>query len=238
MPSTSFSINGWPNLPNDKSDLTRLLDWFFEHDAEWMTDALWLRYIKLAKRIYSGNGQFEGPGIWKQREIEHFTLPFAKRKLKLQKPPIPREILPSLPPSDGLDYLSTLPHDLRVEVLSYLVIPDVVEVNRWDRKLGGNTLNKLALVSREWHDQVEAYCSHTLLVWKQKAEDDGVERWQGSCWVEWRDLVTFTSSARMELVVRNRNYCASCGQRADQVSSIRLGMMSCVNCMRYDDVAP
>lgn len=72
-----------------------------------------------------------------------------------------------------------------------------------------DTLNKLALVSREWYGEVEAYCSHTLLVWKQKVEDESVERWQGSCWVEWSNLVTFTSSARMELVVRNRNYCAS-----------------------------
>lgn len=223
MSSTSFSMHGWPNLPDDKSDLTRLLDWFFEHDAEWMTDALWLRYIKLAKRIYSGDGGFGSPGMWKQREIEQAKLPFAKKKLKLQKPPIPCEILPSLAPSDGHSCLSTLPHDLRVEVLSYLVLPDVAEVNCWERKLGSNALNKLALVSREWYDQVEAYCSHTLLVWKQKVEDESVERWQGFCWIEWSNLVTFTSSARMELVVRNRNYCASCGQKADQVSSIGLG---------------
>jgi hypothetical protein len=32
-----------PYLPNEKTDLDKLVHWLHEHDADWVSDTLWLR---------------------------------------------------------------------------------------------------------------------------------------------------------------------------------------------------
>lgn len=109
---------------------------------------------------------------------------------------MPCDILPSTPPSSGNDHLSALPHDLCVEILSYLMLPgirnDFIDLEFEEE---GSYLKQLALVSKTWRVQVEAFRSHKLLVWKQRVEDN-IDRKRG-WWVEWRQLPTFTSCARM-----------------------------------------
>lgn len=247
MATTIPTFDGWPNLPKDSNDLNTLLQWIFRNEAEWLFDALWLRYTKVAKRRCSGDSSYDDAEAWAQRDADFGNLPFAKQKR--QKIPISCDVLPPLaplppptsaPPSEGFDPFRTLPHDLRLEVLSYLVLPDVEVMFGRGRGLATNTLSDLALVSREWCYQVEAFCSHALLVWKQKMAtdtaywDDGLG-WRDAYWVEWRRLVTFTSSARMELVVRIRNYCASRGKPTVQLSTSRLGTMWCGECPESED---
>lgn len=54
-------------------------------------------------------------------------------------------MLPPAPPGDGSDRLSALPHDIRFEILSYLMLPSIKkDIYRFE-DIAGNSLNKLAL---------------------------------------------------------------------------------------------
>lgn len=54
---SKMSTNWWytSNLPIDQTDLDKLVQWFREHDTDWMADALWLRYLKIGRRVYQPN---------------------------------------------------------------------------------------------------------------------------------------------------------------------------------------
>jgi hypothetical protein len=104
------------NLPDDQTDLDILVQWFREHDPDWMADALWLRYLKISKQIYL---PIHSDLIWKAREAEFDQLLMIKnRKVESPPPPFAFDVLPGIPPRNGIDRLSALPHDIRLEVLS------------------------------------------------------------------------------------------------------------------------
>ncbi|KAM0713579.1 hypothetical protein Q7P37_010541 [Cladosporium fusiforme] len=238
----------WPNLPKEKADAFKLTQWLLEHDEEWLLDACWLRYLEVSKSVYSDESDYT-PAAWAQREklAAQMNIPTVQSQL-----PVPNTILPPSPSSSGKgdDRLSALPHDLRFEILSYLLLPDFkfnedaslledsdsfISPNDRDRRefrgdFKGHNLNRLALVSRNWRNQVEAFCSHALIVWKQLV---AVRHKGGSwdTWVEWRRLRMFTTSARMEYVVRAYDYCAFCGNTAKGKSSRSWpGLVCCFDC--------
>jgi len=165
-PCMSASTEGYtqherrrPDLPSDKADLEKLVRWFYRRDAEWMADALWLRYTKVARSMYRNKGRyrfgFQGR-IWKNGMLA----------LKSpDQPPMSYNILPTTQPFDVVDRLSALSEDIRLEVLSCLMFPDVLSP-----QIGRHPLNSVALVSRAWRAQVDAFCSHALLVWKQRVK--------------------------------------------------------------------
>jgi len=208
--TTSWSPS---NLPTDQTDLKKLVQWFREHDSDWMADALWLRYLKIAKQVYQPR---DSDLLWKKREADFDQLPFNKKSKGKTPLPFTFEILPEIPPRDEIDRLSALPHDIRVGVLSHLRLPDVREDIYGNSVTVRHPLSNLALVSRGWRDQVEAFCDHSLLVWKHEA---GARRELGaaSSWVGWRELATYTANARMEYVFRTRRYCGVCVQPARQL---------------------
>ena len=47
------NVEAWQDLPSEKAELNKLVLWLNSHDGEWLADALWLRYAKVAKVIYS-----------------------------------------------------------------------------------------------------------------------------------------------------------------------------------------
>lgn len=232
--TTSLSPD-WPNLPEEKTNESKLLRWMLEHDEEWLLDACWLRYLKVSKIVYGRETAWENEALWAERE-EAAAAQKGSRTIQTHLP-MPNTILPpsSSSSSKGRDHLSALPHDVRYEILSYLLLPDFEgndddfleeishcasnfgDVRSHQRgTFGGHNLNRLALASRTWRDQVEAFCSHQLIVYKQMvaARCEGEGRW-----VEWRKLGTYTTCARMEFVVRAMGYCAFCGVEAKKRSS-------------------
>jgi hypothetical protein len=209
------------DFPQDKPDLNTLVDWFYTHDADWMADALWLRYLKIAKQVYHYDDMDEE---WSE---------YGKEGNKNKQAPLPRAILPEMRASGkgDVDRLGALPHDIRVEILSYLLLPDRHADMHGPLMFNGHPLNKLALVSRAWRDQVDGFCGHSLLVWKQLVEGrDKSFNTYDPAWVAWRKLVTYTPNARMEYMVRLKKYCAFCGAKT-KMSSTRLpGLLCCQVC--------
>ena len=47
------NVEAWQDLPSEKAELNKLVLWLNSHDGEWLADALWLRYAKVATVIYS-----------------------------------------------------------------------------------------------------------------------------------------------------------------------------------------
>jgi len=223
-------MNDWytSNLPHGQTDLDKLVQWLHEHDPDWMSDALWLRYVKLSSQVY--HTQDECGFAWEVREAHFDQLPFATKAL--QNSPFPFAILPEVPPSHEVDRLSALPHDIRVKILSYLLLPEVRDgIYCGSKVVAAHPLNRLALASKAWRVQVEAFCSHSLLVWRHEAE----ARCEGgdvSEWVEWRDLATYTANARMEYVFKLRKYCGVCGRPTTQFA--RSGWLLCCEDCEYD----
>jgi hypothetical protein len=134
-----------------------------------------------------------------------------------------------MPPSDEVDRLSALPHDIRVEILSYLLLPNLRRKGYGSITTAGHTLDNLAPASKVWRDQVEAFCGHFLLTWKHKAEAQ-CETGDTSGWVEWRDLATYTANARTEYVFRARRYCNACGEPANRFSRKWPELLCCEGC--------
>jgi len=215
------------NLPNDQSDLHKLIQWFHEHDPDWMADALWLRYLKIGKQVYQLDESYQA---CKRRVAESDEFQRSRRET-----PIPPFALDVLPPSDGIDRLSALPHDIRIEVLSHLRLLETRIDVRGNKITARHPLSSLALVSKGWRDQVEACCSHFLLVWKHEAEAQH-KSGEASNWIEWRELATYTASARMEYVFRTRKHCGVCGQPLRQLSLSKRWpwLLSCDDCELND----
>jgi hypothetical protein len=227
-PATMITTWYTSNLPNDQTDLNKLVQWFHEHDPDWMADALWLRYLRIGRQIY----QLKHSDLeWEIREAQFDQLLSTKKRKVESRPPFAFEILPEIPPRDGIDRLSALPHDIRVEVLSHLRLPDVRIDIYGNSVVAGHALSSLALVSKGWRDQVEAFCDHSLLVWKHEAEAR-LESGESSKWVGWRKLATYTANARMEYVFRTRKYCGVCLQPPRQlwVSMKWPGFLCCDEC--------
>jgi hypothetical protein len=224
----------WEDLPGDKADLNKLIHWLHRHDGEWLANALWLRYTKVAKVVYSNRSY-----VMTHRDRVNEGLIKDTKYFPEEEPPIPYNILPAMQPCDKVDRLSALPHDLRVEILSYLLRPNF-KMRLGEAEIVDHPLNRVVLVSRSWRDQVDAFCGHELLVWKQRvrrcemamflARHDEIDSW-----VEWRALTSYTSCARMEYVFRTRTCCALCGGNKDYVSfSTGLGMMWCRQCEHHE----
>lgn len=197
-----------------------LVHWLSVEHPEWLQDALWLRYTQLKKKYQRGPKQLMHP----PPTTRAIPPPASSRVL----------ILPSIPPADCTDLLSTLPHDLRLEIFSFLFAPYVdkseagVPFAKYipERLYWTHAYNQLALVNRTWRDQVEAFCSHQLLVLKQAVSVvDDYEVWE-----PWRGLRTYTSCARMELVVRLMDYCAFCGKMQMRIANAWPGLRCCHGC--------
>lgn len=224
----SPSDEKWIEAPSDKADLNKLARWLYRHDGEWFADALWLRYTKIAKVVYSH---------YHYRLLSSGKTARRERIPEVEEPPMPYDILPAIPPCDGLDPFSALPHDLRFEILSYLLLPNI-RMRLGSPEVIGHALNSMALVSRSWRDQVEAFCDHALLAWRQavrKSDSSGffAFHYKPDLWVEWRALKTYTSCARMEYVFRTRTCCAFCGTNEGYLMwSTTLGMMWCSPCRK------
>jgi hypothetical protein len=218
-----------PSLPNDKSDLNTLVDWFYAHDADWMADALWLRYLKIVKRVYHADDSAIG---WELREAQFEELRFARKQARRNKKvPLPCAILPEIQePEKKVDRLSALPHDIRFEILSYLLRANIHEDIYGKLTIAAHPLNNLALVSRAWRDQVDAFCSHSLLVWKQAAENYTEDMDSKSNWVEWRKLAIYTSNPRMEYTFRVRTYCWLCAEETSWWTERWPGLRCCEIC--------
>lgn len=220
-----------PDLPSDKAELNKLVRWFYRHDGGWLADALWLRYTKIAKVVYSDDCYRLTPSdrVWKLGLYEDFI------KQTSDQPPMPYNILPEIQPRDGLDRLSGLSEELRFEILSYLLLPNIrVQLGCLD--VADHPLNSVASVSKAWRDQVDAFCSHALLVWKQrvKRSPNYADHGEPDLWVEWRALKCYTSCARMEYVFRTRTCCVLCGTNREHLTvSTDLGMMWCSLCRKH-----
>ncbi|KAM0711388.1 hypothetical protein Q7P35_002128 [Cladosporium inversicolor] len=210
------------NLPNNQTDLDKLVQWFHEHDPDWMADALWLRYLKIRREIYhpnnnNNNNNNNSDTVWAQREADFDQLPFINRQNELMAAlPFAIKILPEISLHDEINRFSALPYDIRIEVLSHLRLPDVRMDRHGNGVAAGHPLCSLALASKGWRDQVEAFCGHSLLVWKHEAEAR-LESVDISNWVGWRTLATYTANARMEYAFRTRKYCGVCVQPARQI---------------------
>lgn len=90
-------------------------------------------------------------------------------------------------------------------------------------------LASLGLVSKSWRNQVETFCSHLLLVWKH--EVDARRRCcEPSGWVGKRKLATYTANARMEHMLRMKNYCGVCGKLLRTLPSLSGGRLCCFDC--------
>lgn len=243
MSDDPFEISA--NMPEWQEDAAQLVHWLYEHDKEWLMDACWLRYQKVSSVVYSR--RWRDCRQWSEAEVKSQREAYAaaQKEPRTCDLPFANAILPPPSPSASpkqIDRLSALPHDTRVEILSYLLLPDCrVESGPdidFQVRFGGHNLNRLALVSRFWRDQVEAFCSHFLLVWKQiVAEEytcgDSLVAWDS--WVDWERLHTYTLCARMEYVHRALRYCAYCGRDAKRCSSgIWVGLVSCGDCCKVE----
>jgi len=222
----------WKDLPSDKADLNKLIHWLGCHNGEWLADALWLRYTKVAKVVYSNR-----PFLMNHRDRVSKEVIWDTKYWPAEQPPIPYHILPATRPCDKIDRLSGLPHDLRVEILSYLLLPNI-RVRLGCPEIVDHTLNSMALVSKSWRDQEDAFCGHALLVWKQSVSKASASEYLANLdsWVEWRALKSYTSCARMEYVFRTRTFCVLCGgSREYLVLSTTLGTMWCRNDQGWQD---
>lgn len=242
MGDNPFEISA--RMPEWQEDAAQLVHWLYEHDKGWLMDACWLRYQKLSSVVYSR--RWRGCRHWSEEvksQSERYAA--AQKEPRVSDLPFADAILPPPSPSASpkqIDRLSALPYDIRVEILSYLLLPDCrIEPgsdNDFQVRFGGHNLNRLALVSRFWRDQVEAFCSHFLLVWKQIVAEEYT--WGGSLvdWDPWKDrkrLHTYTSCARMEYVHRALTYCAYCGREVKICSSrIWVGLVSCGYCCKVE----
>jgi hypothetical protein len=214
------------DFTNDKHDLSTLVDWFYAHDADWMVDALWLRYLKIAKQVYHSDEM--------ALEWSFERLHYGKEGSKNKQVPLPCAILPETraPDKGDVDRPGALPHDIRVEILSYLFLPERQPDMYGCLMFSGHPLNKLALVSEASRDQVDGFCGHSLLVWKQLVEGrDKSFNTYDPAWVEWRKLVTYTPNARMEYMVRLKKYCGFCGARTKMLSMRWPGLLCCQICL-------
>jgi hypothetical protein len=220
----------WKGLPSGKEDLNKLIHWLDRHDGEWLADALWLRYTKVAKVVYSDRSFL----ITHRDRVSTGVIKETKCFPK-ENPPMPYNILPIMQSHDEVDRLSGLPHDIRVEILSYLLLPNI-NMRLGCPEIVDHPLNSVALVSRSWRDQVDAFYGHALLVWKQRVRKGSAAEYFANfdeldSWVEWWALKSYTSCARMEYVFRSRTCCALCGtDRECLVLSDRLEMMWCGDC--------
>jgi hypothetical protein len=152
----------WQDLPGDKSELNKLVHWLYHDDEERLADALWLRYTKVAKVVYRNSALFRKHRYRVSKGVFVDTSCYPEGQ-----PPIPYNILPAVHPFDGIDRLSALPHDIRLDILSHLLPPNVKK--RFGRpEVIDHTLNNMALVSKSWRDQVDAFCGHELLVWNRE----------------------------------------------------------------------
>lgn len=131
-------------------------------NPKWLRHALWLR----CAQIQRNKRQCTKQGIARH---QWFTAPNSPYPAPLRV-----LILPEIPPCHSSDRLSVLPHDIRMEILSFLFLPAIERIgesapNPFDRGSFRqiHVYSQLALVNRIWRDQVEAFCSHQLLVLKQ-----------------------------------------------------------------------
>jgi hypothetical protein len=222
----------WQNLPSDKADLNKLVLWLDRHDGEWLGDALWLRYVKIAKVVYSNRSFLMENQHRASKGVVEDTKFYPEEE---EDPPIPYNILPAMQPCDEIDHLGALPHDVRVEILSYLLLPNF-KTRMGDPEMVDHTLNSVALVSRSWRDQVDVFCGHALLIWKQRVRRSEASEFlalqdEPDSWVEWRALKSYTSCACMEYVFRTRTCCVLCGTNQKCLEfSASLGMMWCAQC--------
>ena len=225
--------SGIPRIaPND---LPRLIKWLYAVDREFLSDALWLRYDRLIRQARQNHK------ILQKTCDGNLPRPSAVHN----EPPPHVPILREAPRCDVKDRLTFLPHDIRMIILEFLLKPlpvpketkDVVDIDpQGGRYCWQNTyvpprcrpphpLNQIAGTSKAWRDLVDAFCGHQLLVLKQQIalgrQDD---------WVPWRELRTYTSCARMELVVRLSEYCAFCGRETISQSEKWPGLTCCGPC--------
>jgi hypothetical protein len=207
--------SGIPHIaPND---LPRLIKWLYAIDREFLDEALWLRYDKLSRQARRAHEILQICPI-KELSFQRQTLP------AIHSEPSPQVLISSKASScDFKDRLTDLPHNIRLAILEFLLKPlpalppepaedeSDEESNDWmnyilPRRRPSHPLNQLAGTSRTWRDLVEAFCGHQLLVLKQQ-----IALGRQDEWVAWRGLRTYTSCARMELVVRLSECCAFCG---------------------------
>jgi hypothetical protein len=78
------------NLPHGQTDLEKLVRWFHERDMDCMSDALWLRYVKIGKRAYQPNNS-DRARKFHEAHLDQF--PFARKPLQ-SPPPFSIRILP------------------------------------------------------------------------------------------------------------------------------------------------
>lgn len=224
--------SGIPHIaPND---LPRLIKWLYAIDREFLGDALWLRYDRLKRqahhtyellqRPYDGNLAFSKPSAAHTQPSPHVLVLSEASKCGVK------------------DHLTALPHDIRLTILEFLLKPlpvlppdqteDESEDDLYDwknyilpRRRPPHPLNELAGTSKVWRDLVEAFCGHQMLVLKQQ-----IALGRRDEWVSWRELRTYTSCARMELVVRLSECCAFCGVETIMQSEKWPGLTCCSPC--------
>ena len=195
--------SGIPHIaPND---LPRLIKWLYAIDLEFLNDALWLRYDRLkrqASHTYEAlQNSYDGQFAFRKPSAVHTQ-------------PLPHILVISEASRCGVkDQLTVLPHNIRQTIFEFLLKPlpvllpkqtqDEFEDELYDwkdyilpRRRPSHPLNQLAGTSKAWRDLVEASCGHQLLVLKQQ-----VALGRQDEWVSWRELRTYTSCARMALVV-------------------------------------
>lgn len=231
--------SGIPHIaPND---LPRLIKWLYAIDREFLGDALWLRYDKLKRQArYTLQTLQRPPGDEPPFPFRGRTLPGVHNK-----PSTPVLVPSEAPRVNVKDHLTLRPHDIRLIILEFLLKPlpapkETKEVEEYDsdgrawywtdnwvppRRRPPHPLNQIAGTSKAWRDMVDAFCGRELLILKQQIalgrQDD---------WVPWRELRTYTSCARMELVVRLSECCAFCGIETVTQSKKWPGLTCCGPC--------
>jgi hypothetical protein len=217
-------------------DLPRLINWLYLIDRDFLGDALWLRYDKLKQQAHHTHEIL-------QRSCDGelaFPRPVPSA---VHKEPRPHVLLSSKASRcDAKDHLTPLPHDIRLTILEFPLKPLPVsppdqtedesddELQDWKdyilpRRRPPHPLNQLAGTSKAWRDLVEAFCGRQLIVLKQQ-----IALGRQDEWVSWRELRTYTSCARMELVVRLSECCAFCGVETIMQSEKWLGLTCCAPC--------
>lgn len=221
-----------PHIAPD--DLPRLIKWLYAIDREFLGDVLWLRYDRLKRQARHTCEVL-------QRSCDGglaFPTPSA-----VHPQPSPHLLVLSEPSKCGVkDYLTILPHDIRLTSLEFLLKPlpvpapeqteDESKDDFYDwkdyilpRRRPSHPLNQLAGTSITWRDLVEAFCGYQLLVLKQQ-----IALGRQDEWVSWRELRAYTSCARMELVVRLSDCCAFCGVETILQSKQWPGLTCCGPC--------
>ncbi|KAM0711389.1 hypothetical protein Q7P35_002129 [Cladosporium inversicolor] len=223
------------------NDLPRLIKWLYAIDREFPGDALWLRYDKLKRQAHHTLQTLQ------ESTGDEHPFPFRRRTLPpAHSEPSPHVVVPSeASKRDFKDHLTSLPHDIRLIILEFLLKPlpvpeETKEVEQHDsegrkwsrmydyvppRRRPPHPLNQIASTPKAWRDLLDAFCGHELLILKQQIalgrQDD---------WVPWRELRTYTSCARMELVVRLSECCAFCGIATVTQSKRWPGLTCCGPC--------